>query len=90
MRSERSVAELRDPAIAQQNSQQNSGARGRKDDLHTCFEMALRANGVERSSRPVVADLILDSHFREWDGIYVDQDEDDEEDEDSEMEEDAD
>lgn len=58
--SEKTVAELRDPDYAQQNS------HGRKrDELHKIFEDALRAYGGSFAStnRPVVAGLVLDSTY---------------------------
>ncbi|KAJ7074633.1 putative peptidase family-domain-containing protein [Mycena amicta] len=60
IRSEKTVAELRDAQVAQQNP---NGRR--RDDLHKFFEDALRAHGSPFSSseRPVVAGLILDSHY---------------------------
>jgi hypothetical protein len=60
IRSEKSVAEIRDADVAQQN------LHGRnRDALHEYFEAALREAGspFESASRPVVAGLILDSHY---------------------------
>ncbi|KAJ5630602.1 uncharacterized protein N7484_010702 [Penicillium longicatenatum] len=60
IRSDKSVAEIRDAEVAQQNS------RGRnRDDLHAYFEAALVKSGgpFESRCRPVVAGLILDSHY---------------------------
>ncbi|KAK7756202.1 hypothetical protein SLS62_001795 [Diatrype stigma] len=60
VRSEKTVAELRDPDVAQQNHR----AR-RRDELHTYFEQALKAHGhpFVGAARPVVAGLILDAHY---------------------------
>lgn len=60
IRSERTVAELRDDQVAQQNEN-----GGRRDDLHKYFEEALKSHGSPFTSaeRPVVAGLILDSHY---------------------------
>ena len=60
VRSEKTVAELRDPDYAQQNS----SAR-KRDELHKFFEDALRAYGgpFASNNRPVVAGLILDSTY---------------------------
>jgi hypothetical protein len=57
---EKTVAELRDAQIAQQNS----NAR-RANDLHVYFNAALKTYGGPfiSSARPVVAGLILDSHY---------------------------
>lgn len=60
IRSQKTVAELRDANVAQQNE------RGRdRDALHRYFEEALIDHGApfESRSRPVVAGLILDSHY---------------------------
>lgn len=60
IRADKTVAELRDAQIAQQN------ANGRRrDDLHTIFSEALLAHGGPFASeaRPVVAGLVLDSHY---------------------------
>ena len=60
VRTEKTVAELRDPNYAQQNS---SGLQ--RDELHNIFEDALRGYGGPFASinRPVVAGLILDSTY---------------------------
>lgn len=60
IRTDKTVAELRDAQVAQQNS----GGR-RRDDLHKIFSEALLAHGGPFASeaRPVVAGLILDSHY---------------------------
>ncbi|KAE8449912.1 hypothetical protein EG329_007389 [Mollisiaceae sp. DMI_Dod_QoI] len=60
IRSEKTVAELRDAQVAQQNEQ----AR-RRDDLHRYFEDALKQHGgpFAASSHPIVAGLVLDSTF---------------------------
>ncbi|KAK3291264.1 putative peptidase family-domain-containing protein [Chaetomium fimeti] len=60
IRTEKTVAELRDANLAQQNPQ----AR-RPDDLHTIFTNALLAHGgpFTTQNRPIVAGLILDSHY---------------------------
>lgn len=60
IRSDKTVAEIRDANVAQQNE------RGRKrDDLHKYFEAALKAHGgiFASTNRPVVAGMILDSQF---------------------------
>ncbi|KNG91583.1 hypothetical protein ANOM_000003 [Aspergillus nomiae NRRL 13137] len=60
IRSDKTVAELRDANVAQQNP------RGRdRDALHGYFEAALAKSGppFESSCRPVVAGLILDAHY---------------------------
>ncbi|KAI5920387.1 putative peptidase family-domain-containing protein [Camillea tinctor] len=58
VRSEKTVVELRDVEIAQQNH------RGRKrDELYKCFEQALATHGFISTSRPVVAGMILDTHY---------------------------
>ncbi|CAG9977757.1 unnamed protein product [Clonostachys byssicola] len=60
VRTEKTVAELRDANIAQQNE------KGRdRDGLHRIFSNALKAHGAPFQShcRPVVAGLILDSAF---------------------------
>ncbi|KAL5335576.1 putative peptidase family-domain-containing protein [Aspergillus crustosus] len=61
IRSEKTVAELRDPQVAQQNQ------RGRdRDALHLYFEAALAGSGIsvfESRNRPVVAGLVLDAHY---------------------------
>ncbi|KAJ9262681.1 hypothetical protein DTO195F2_3402 [Paecilomyces variotii] len=60
VRSEKTVKELRDAQVAQQNL-----AARRKDDLHVYFKEALIAHGSPflPSQHPVVAGLILDSTF---------------------------
>lgn len=60
VRTEKTVAELRDAQIAQQNP----GAR-RPHELHEIFTRALKAHGgpFESTCRPVVAGLILDSCY---------------------------
>ena len=60
VRSEKTIAELRDAQVAQQNP----NAR-RKDDLFKYFDAALKAYGgpFASSAHPVVAGLILDSTF---------------------------
>ncbi|CZR69422.1 related to jacalin-like lectin domain-containing protein [Phialocephala subalpina] len=60
IRSDKTVEELRDPQVAQQNEQ----AR-RRDDLHKYFEAALKKHGgpFASSAHPIVAGLILDSTF---------------------------
>ncbi|KAH8677824.1 putative peptidase family-domain-containing protein [Xylariales sp. PMI_506] len=60
VRSEKTLAELRDASVAQQNSHGRN-----RDALHTFFEDALKAHGSPfvSSERPVVAGLILDSHY---------------------------
>ena len=60
IRSEKTVAELHDPNVAQQNE---SGRD--RDALHRYFETALKIHGgvFESSNRPVVAGLVLDSSY---------------------------
>jgi hypothetical protein len=60
IRSEKTVAELRDAQIAQQNP-----SAYQKEKLFDYFLEALKAHGgpFESSARPVVAGLILDSHY---------------------------
>lgn len=60
VRTDKTVAELRDPDRAQQNR------RASKDQsLHQIYTQALKQHGApfDSSCRPVVAGLILDSHF---------------------------
>ena len=60
IRSEKTVAELRDAQIAQQNPHAH-----RKEDLFKFFNAALKAHGgpFASSAHPVVAGLILDSAY---------------------------
>ncbi|KAK3303660.1 putative peptidase family-domain-containing protein [Chaetomium strumarium] len=60
IRTDKTVAELRDANLAQQNPR----ARQR-DDLHKIFTNALLAHGAPFTShaKPVVAGLILDAHY---------------------------
>jgi hypothetical protein len=60
IRADKTVAELRDAQVAQQNP---NGRR--RDDLHTIFSEALLAHGgpFVSEAKPVVAGLILDSHY---------------------------
>lgn len=60
IRTDKTVAELRDAQVAQQNP---NGRR--RDDLHKIFSEALQAHGGPFASeaKPVVAGLILDSHY---------------------------
>ncbi|KAK2028139.1 zinc metallo proteinase [Colletotrichum zoysiae] len=60
VRSSRTVAELRDADVAQQNE-----AGRNRDKLFDYFLDALASHGgpFEASSRPVVAGMLLDSHF---------------------------
>lgn len=60
IRADKTVAELRDAQVAQQNS---NGRR--RDDLHKIFSEALLTHGGPFASeaKPVVAGLILDSHY---------------------------
>ncbi|GAB1315528.1 hypothetical protein MFIFM68171_05738 [Madurella fahalii] len=60
VRTDKTVAELRDADLAQQNP-----CARRKDDLHSIFTKALQAYGAPFVShaKPVVAGLILDSHY---------------------------
>ncbi|KAL4734122.1 putative peptidase family-domain-containing protein [Aspergillus similis] len=61
IKSDKTVAELRDAQVAQQNP------HGRNHEaLHRYFEAALASSGLpifEAASRPVVAGLLLDSHY---------------------------
>ncbi|KAL4816052.1 putative peptidase family-domain-containing protein [Aspergillus spinulosporus] len=61
IKSDKTVAELRDAQVAQQNP------RGQdREALHRYFEAALASSGLpifEAASRPVVAGLLLDSHY---------------------------
>ncbi|KAK3989066.1 metallopeptidase [Cladorrhinum sp. PSN332] len=61
VRTEKSVAELRDIRIAQQNP----CPQGQQDQLHQIFTNALQAYGhpFPSDETPVVAGLILDSHY---------------------------
>ncbi|OBT74008.1 hypothetical protein VF21_05971 [Pseudogymnoascus sp. 05NY08] len=60
IRSEKTVAEIRDAQVAQQNEQGR-----RRDDLHKYFEEALNKHGgpFVATAHPIVAGLILDSTF---------------------------
>ncbi|KAK4238137.1 putative peptidase family-domain-containing protein [Achaetomium macrosporum] len=60
IRTDKTVAELRDANIAQQNPRARQ-----KDDLHKIFTNALLAHGSPFTShaKPVVAGLILDAHY---------------------------
>ncbi|KAK4147361.1 putative peptidase family-domain-containing protein [Dichotomopilus funicola] len=60
VRTDKTVSELRDANLAQQNPRAN-----RADELHTIFEQALLAHGAPFTThtRPIVAGLILDSHY---------------------------
>lgn len=63
--SERTVQEIRDTNVAQQN---NQGGGRRRDSLHAWFSDAIKAYGKTNpsfasSARPVVAGLILDAHY---------------------------
>lgn len=60
IRSEKTVEQIRDAQVAQQNPSAH-----RKDDLHKYFEAALKKHGgpFESSAHPVVAGLILDSTY---------------------------
>lgn len=60
IRSEKTVAEIRDAQVAQQNEQGQ-----RRDDLHKYFEESLKKHGgpFTASAHPIVAGLILDSSF---------------------------
>lgn len=60
IRSEKTVAELRDPQVAQQNRRGSD-----RDALHGYFEAALLKSGApfESKYRPVVAGMLLDSHY---------------------------
>jgi hypothetical protein len=68
VRSDRKVAQLRNPDVAQQNP------RGRRrDDLYKYFEDALRAHGAPfaSESKPVVAGLILDARYSAEDDLIL-------------------
>lgn len=60
VRSDKTVAELLEPNVAQQNEQGRD-----RDALHRYFENALKVHGgvFNSASRPIVAGLILDSAF---------------------------
>ncbi|KAK3386197.1 putative peptidase family-domain-containing protein [Podospora didyma] len=60
IRTSKTVAELRDAQIAQQN--QNGQ---RRDELHQIFTQSIKTHGSPflTEAKPVVAGLILDSHF---------------------------
>ncbi|KAK7992391.1 hypothetical protein PG988_001185 [Apiospora saccharicola] len=60
VRSDKTVAELRDPQVAQQNHYGNN-----RNMLDHFFEQTLRSYGTPftSSTRPVVAGLVLDSHY---------------------------
>lgn len=60
IRTHYSVAELREPDLAQQNP-----AGTKRDKLHEIFSEALKAHGgpFNPACRPIVAGLILDSHY---------------------------
>jgi hypothetical protein len=60
IRTDKTVAELRDANLAQQNPRARQA-----DDLHTIFTNALLAHGAPFTThaRPIVAGLILDSHY---------------------------
>lgn len=60
IRSEKTLAELRDPQVAQQNRRGSD-----RDALHGYFETALLKSGApfESKTRPVVAGMLLDSHY---------------------------
>lgn len=62
IRTEKTVAELRDAQVAQQNPHVGEE---RKQDLHKWFTNALKAAGgpFASSAKPIVAGLILDSHY---------------------------
>jgi hypothetical protein len=60
VRTDKTVAELRDANLAQQNPKARQA-----DDLHKIFTSALLAHGAPFTShaRPIVAGLILDAHY---------------------------
>lgn len=60
IRSDKTVAELRDPQVAQQNRRGSD-----RDALHGYFEAALLKSGppFESKTQPVVAGMLLDSHY---------------------------
>jgi hypothetical protein len=60
VRTDKTVAELRNTQIAQQNPNASRGG-----ELHDIFTEALMASGAPftREARPVVAGMILDSHY---------------------------
>lgn len=60
VRTDKTVAELRDADLAQQNPKARQA-----DDLHKIFTSALLAHGAPFTShaRPIVAGLILDAHY---------------------------
>lgn len=68
IRTEKTTAELRDANLAQQNPR-----AARKDELHAIFTAALLAHGGPFAShtRPIVAGLILDSHYNPDTGKHI-------------------
>lgn len=68
IRTDKTVAELQDKEVAQQNKNAT-----RANDLHKYFEDALKAHGgvFDSSNKPVVAGLILDSHYHMEDNILL-------------------
>ena len=71
VRSDRTVAELRDPGIAQQNA---AAREKEKDKLYEHFHAALRDYGGEAfapAAHATVAGLILDSHYSVQQGLIL-------------------
>ncbi|KAK2812828.1 hypothetical protein FQN50_001157 [Emmonsiellopsis sp. PD_5] len=68
IRSDKSVAELRDPNLAQQNPGADS-----KDKLFDHFLTALKQHGApfSPSSHPIVAGLILDAHYSVYQDLIL-------------------
>ena len=68
VRSDKTVAELRDPQVAQQNHLGHS-----RNSLDQYFEQALRSYGAPFTSctRPVVAGMVLDSHYSVNQGLIL-------------------
>ena len=68
VRTEKTTAELRDANLAQQNPRAN-----KKDELHAIFSAALLDHGGPFASRtyPIVAGLILDSHYNPESGKHI-------------------
>ena len=68
IRSEKSTAEIRDPEVAQQNF-----VASKPDALHKYFEEALMSHGgvFDSSTRPVVAGMILDTHYSAGDDFAL-------------------
>lgn len=70
IKSDKTVAEIRDMQVAQQNQSASNA-----DGLHDYFTQALQMHGTpfESSAHPIVAGLILDSHYSSSQRIIVGQ-----------------